>query len=242
MITTIRASRLAIISDLHLGNPFNRRRGEIIAFLHWAAEAGYDIVINGDGLEIAQASLASVARDVPEFVHALRRLSTEGRTVYYVVGNHDIALENFLEDWGSLRVAPFLNIESGGKRIRVEHGHLYDPFFVKSPRLYEAATWLGGVLLKIYPPLYRAWIGLERWRSYWRLKTRGIVGEPPEFAEAAREIARRGFDFVIFGHTHHSGQIQLDDGASYLNPGSWLLASNFVEISEGEVSLRAWER
>lgn len=242
MITSVRSERLVVISDLHLGNPFSRGRHEAITFLKWAASQKFDICINGDGLEIAQVSFGKLAVEMPEVVRTLREINKMGCNVYYVVGNHDMALEHFLEDWGSLKVCPFLNLHSGRKRIRVEHGHLYDPFFVNFPDLYEVATKFAGILLEIHPKFYKLWIALEKLQARFRARKTGIIGEPPEFAEAAYEICRRGFDAVIFGHTHHIGRIALPDNKEYLNSGSWLLTCDYVEIINGHVQLKVWEK
>ena len=59
------------------------------------------------------------------------------------MGNHDIALEHFLTDVGRMRVVPFLSVTSGDKRIRVEHGHMYDDMFLRFPRMYYAFTLIG---------------------------------------------------------------------------------------------------
>ncbi len=240
MITSIESSRMVVISDLHLGNPFSSQSRKIFAFIRWAAAEGYDVCVNGDGLEIAQSSFAKMTMEVPEFLRALADVRKAGREAYYVVGNHDIALEHFLDDWGMMKASPFLNVASGEKRIRIEHGHLYDPFFVKHPHLYEFLTRLGAIPLRFFPKSYRLWIRFERWKSGRRAKRTGITGEPRAFAVAAAEIARRGFDAVVFGHTHHAGQVNLEDGARYLNPGSWLLTPHYVEIVDGEVSLKTW--
>ena len=230
---------MVIISDLHLGNPFSGIRRKTVEFVHWASSEGYDICINGDGFEISQVSFTRLSRDVPDVLRALKSAMKNGTNIYYVVGNHDIVFEHFLNDWGGFKLAPFLNVESGGKRFRVEHGHLYDPFFVKSPRLYEFSTWLGGFVLKVHPQLYRLWISFESLRS--RLRgpgVKGIVGEPAEFLWAAGELSARGFDGVVFGHTHHTGEVPLRDGCVYMNPGSFMLGSNYVMIAKGELSLR----
>lgn len=240
MITRADAEKLVVISDLHLGNPFSKSRDRPLRFLRWAADRGYDICINGDGLEIAQVSFGKLAKDIPEVIRAFKDLVRAGRSIYYIVGNHDIALEHFLQDWGALKVSPFLNLSSGGARIRIEHGHLYDPFFVRNPLLYEICTQMGGVFLKLNPEVYKLWIGFERGKARMRARKTGIIGEPREFAEAALELARRGFDAVIFGHTHHKGESDLGNGARYFNPGSWLLSSDYVEINHGKVALRSW--
>jgi UDP-2,3-diacylglucosamine pyrophosphatase LpxH len=241
LITNIKTDKLVVISDLHLGNPFSTARRRVVRFIRWAAQNGYDICINGDGLEIAQASFDRVMYEVPEFFRSVAEIRRKGREVYYVIGNHDIALEHFLEDWGVMKVSPFLNVESGDRRIRIEHGHIYDPFFVKYPRLYDALTHIGGYALKISPRLYRLWINFEKMKSKLRAKRLGIVGEHPSFREAAFELSRRGFDTVVFGHTHHPGEIDLETGGKYFNPGSWMLTTHYIEIHNGEVALKEWE-
>ncbi len=241
MITSTQAEKLVVISDLHLGNPFSDNTHKVIRFLHWAANSGYDICINGDGLEIAQASFAKISSEIPPLLRALKEINKTGRTIYYIVGNHDIALEHFLEDWGTLKVSPFLNLKSGTRRIRIEHGHLYDPFFVKYPELYELLTRFAGFLLMVSPKLYKMWIRFEKFKAHLRAKKTGIIGEPPQFAEAATELSRRGFDAVVFGHTHHHGEFHIGDNKRYLNPGSWMLSSHYVEINNGDVQLKQWQ-
>lgn len=234
MITDIQCSRLVVISDLHLGNPFSSARRRTVEFIHWAAREGYDICLNGDGFDVAQVSLRRLTADVPEVLQALKNASARGRRVFYVVGNHDIVFEHFLADWGFLRLAPFLNVQCEGRRFRVEHGHLYDPFFIAYPRLYDFCTWIGGFALKLSPSLYRLWIRFERLRGRFTAKgVSGIVGEPRAFVEAATRLEARGFDGVVFGHTHHSGVTSLPLGGLYLNPGSWMLGSKYVLIENG---------
>jgi len=231
---------LIVISDLHLGNPFSLAKKPVIQFLKWCSAQGYDICINGDGLEIAQASFDKIAFEVPELFRTLGEIRRSGRQVYYVIGNHDIALEHFLEDWGVMKVSPFLNVESSGVRIRIEHGHMYDRFFVSYPKLYDALTHWAGYLLKVWPQIYRGWIQFERWKSRIRARKSGIVGEHPSFTEAASELCRRGFDIIVFGHTHHVGMRKLEPEGLYLNPGSWMLTTNFVLIENGQASMQEW--
>ena len=242
MITSIKTEKMIVISDLHLGNPFSNAKRAVIPFLKWAANEGYDICINGDGLEIAQSSFNKIAFDVPELFRTLGDVRRRGREVYYVTGNHDIALEPFLEDWGVMKVSPFLNVASKDKRIRIEHGHIYDPFFVKFPRAYEVLTHLAGYFLKLTPQVYKLWIYFEKVVSRMRARKTGIIGEPPHFKEAAEELNRRGFDAVVFGHTHHPGTSELSHGGIYLNPGSWMLSSHYVLIQSGDVTLKEWSK
>lgn len=245
MIIDVTTQKMVIISDLHLGNPFSNSKKKLIEFLYWAAENKYDVCINGDGLEIAQVSFRRLAEDVPEVFRAVKAISRAGNRVFYIVGNHDIVLEHFLEDWGPLILSPFLNVTCGSQRIRIEHGHLYDPFFVKHPDLYEFMTWLGGFPLMISPRLYKIWIKFEEFQSkirhFFKRKNEveGLPGEKPDFIIAAEEICARGFDSIIFGHTHHAGQLDLPHG-KYFNSGSWLIASHYIEINSHQVAIKTY--
>ncbi|AHZ83594.1 UDP-2,3-diacylglucosamine diphosphatase [Bdellovibrio bacteriovorus] len=246
MIIDVTTEKMVVISDLHLGNPFSEAKKSLIEFLYWAAENKYDVCINGDGLEIAQVSFRKMAEDVPEVFRAVKAITKAGNRVFYVVGNHDIVLENFLEDWGPLTLAPFLNVRCGKQRIRIEHGHLYDPFFVKRPDLYEFLTWLGGFALMVSPRIYKAWIKFEELKSRLRRRFRGssevpcLPGEHPDFVIAAEEICSRGFDAIIFGHTHHPGTIDLPQGR-YFNSGSWMISPTYIGITSQDVVLSQFE-
>jgi len=257
MITNICEDRLIIISDLHLGNPFCFSKRKIVEFLAYAADNDYNLCINGDGFDIAQTSFVKLAQEVPEVFKQFRRFAKKNLKVYYVIGNHDMVLEHFFEDWDLFTLAPFLNVTSGDLRVRIEHGHLYDPFFIKMPELYEIVTHIAGFFLSMTPWWYKFWMGLEKWwykfwmgfdkmLGYLRLrKTRkqnivGIVGEAPSISQAARRILDRGFDAVVFGHTHHPGEVDINN-LKYFNTGSWLLHTLYVEITDGTISLKNHE-
>lgn len=243
MITEIRDQKLVIISDMHLGNPFSQAKHPAVEFFNWAAANEFDVVINGDGFEIAQVSFTKIAREVPEVFRAMKQFSARGRNLYYVIGNHDIVFENFLDDWGGFKMAPFLNVWSKDLRIRIEHGHLYDPFFVRSPELYEFLTWFGGFALKVHPSFYKSWIAFEKFKSkfFWKHSPDSIPGEHSAFSEAANELCQRGFDAVVFGHTHHAGEVKLKTGGRYFNSGSWLIGTPYIAIQNGEISLQKWD-
>ena len=243
MRTNVREERLIIISDLHLGNPFFHSKRPITEFLNYVKGTNYSLCINGDGLDIAQTSITKLALEVPEIITQLMQIAYIGHRVYYVVGNHDLVFEHFIVARGGFHVVPFLNVLSGEKRIRVEHGHLYDPFFVKHPILYELSTKVSGYILNIHPGAYRLLLAWERMRSkFERYNIKGgIVGEPPAFHKAVRELAQRGFDVVIFGHTHHKGVVDLGDGKTYINSGSWLAGTPYIQVDQGKVELKSWQ-
>ena len=239
MIIDTRQERLVVVSDLHVGNPYSAASRNLGSFLDDAARRGYNVCINGDGFEILQARFASLAADSVGVLQSLRRVIDAGRSVFYVVGNHDIALENFLSAWSGIQITPFLNVISGAARIRIEHGHLYDPSFVKSPRFYEWMTRAAGPLLHFYPDVYRLWTAYELFKHRLHGAWHG-GGSASVYHDAARMLLKRGFDVVVFGHTHNSEEVVFEAGQRYFNSGNWLRGGTFVEIDHGQVSLRRW--
>jgi UDP-2,3-diacylglucosamine pyrophosphatase LpxH len=243
--------QLVVVSDLHLGNPVSSARTRLVAFLDHIRDTGASVCINGDGFDMLQTSFSRLAADAIPVINRLKALRADGRNVYYVVGNHDIVFEHFLDEWSLCRLSPFLNLHSGGRRIRIEHGHLYDPFFARNPNLYGIATRLARYALFAVPDTYELWANAQRRlqnaRSR-RLDRSGtatddgdqrvsLLGSP--YHEAASMILRRGFDAVVFGHTHLAEMVTLPEGI-YVNSGNWLSGATYVEITKGELAVRTW--
>ena len=79
---------------------------------------------------------------------------------------------------------------------------------------------------------------MTRWREN-RRQASEIRGRLPDLG-AAEMLLERGFDTVIFGHTHNALQVDLPNG-QYINSGNWLRGSTYVEIDNGKVELKRWE-
>ena len=250
MITDVRESRLLVTSDTHVGNLFCNARAGLIRLLDHARSTGYNVCINGDGIDVLQTSVTKMATETPALLREFRRIASE-ITIYYTVGNHDIIVEHCFGDWGGLRFVPFLNVTSGDRRIRIEHGHLYDEFLMKHPEWGPRWTRFLGFCCRMHPRLY----GLDeffktvrhRYIARWRGEHEGARrpggrdDESPAFLEAAEELSQRGFDYVIFGHTHHPGIVPLNNNrAAYLNPGGWFRQPHYIVITDGEVALKPW--
>lgn len=242
MQVNVSHERMLVVSDLHLGSPAFHDISVLDRFIDYAVERGYCLCINGDGVDIVQSSMKQIARQVPPVFARLSRARKRGLRVYLVVGNHDLVLEHFLQDWQMCEIVPFLNLSSGEKRIRIEHGHIYDSVYVTSPGFYNFMVWLTGFLVVSVPTFHRLWerIELAIYGSDVH-GTGGWRGEDPLYEQSARELVERGFDVVIFGHTHRPGVVDLGDGSLYINQGSWLHHPYYAEIDNGKVELKIFE-
>ena len=251
MKTTVRENRLLVVSDVHMGNRLHRTRRAFTEFVQFALDHQYSICINGDGIDIAQLSLSHLVSDITPSLGLFLKFGDSDLRIYYTVGNHDIALEHFLNDVGRMRVMPFLSVESGDQRIRVEHGHMYDDMFLRFPRIYFTFTVIGGLAVMAGPKVYEAlhafnnaFVAFSEWAlsGFGLFKKKDempdenkIVGERDCFREGAEASGSRGFDAVVFGHTHYAGKATLSDGIKYYNTGAWFGDPYVVAIDDGRI-------
>ena len=251
MKTAVRENRLLVVSDIHMGNRLHRTRRAFTELVQFALDHRYSICINGDGIDIAQLSLSLLVSDLTPSLGLFLKFWENDLRIYYTVGNHDIALEHFLTDVGRMKVVPFLSVSSGDQRIRVEHGHMYDNMFLRFPRMYYAFTLIGRLSIGISPRFYLALhavndaiVGFLEWglSGFGLLEKKDapptenwITGERACFREGAEASGSRGFDAVIFGHTHFEGTATLSNGIKYYNTGGWFGDPYCVAIDEGRM-------
>ena len=250
MIADVREDRLLVTSDVHVGNLFSDSRRGFVRLLEYARDRGFNVCINGDGIDTQYTSIRKLSTEAARLLADLGRL-TQQITVYYTIGNHDLVLEQFLGDWGRFKLVPFLNVRSGDRRIRIEHGHLYDAVLMRHQDVRYDITWAFTQFFRLFPPAYHWHARMEKTKYRLRRRLRGSADEAerspatrdvdPAYLEAARELGRRGFDTVIFGHTHYAGEVVMDDrGGRYLNTGSWFDTPHYVTIVDGVVRLEPW--
>jgi len=246
----IQVDHLCVISDLHLGNPIFLNNHNLSNFLRHLSKNGISLCVNGDGMDLLQFSLPKIVKDIRSTFKMLKDFWLSGKNeIYYVLGNHDIFMKTFLEELGIFPVTSSLEVISGEKRIHIEHGHSHDYLFQNYQRIYIKIAQCLGKLLKVHPELFHAYFKIE-WFIDWLvfgLKNRkfkqllGSADDCQKYLQAARKILSRGFDIVIFGHSHRHGIHLMEDGKIYANAGTWTARrSHFLEILRGNIRLREW--
>jgi UDP-2,3-diacylglucosamine pyrophosphatase LpxH len=246
----VQENHLCVISDLHLGNPIFRKNNSLRNFLRYLSKNGTSLCINGDGMDLLQFSIPKFAKDILSTFKTLQDFFHSGTNeIYYVLGNHDVFMKTFLEESGIFPVVSSLEVFSGDKRIHIEHGHLYDYVFQNYQKIYIKVAGFFGKLVRISPELFHAYFKIEQlleWLVFGlkNKKFQGLAGsslDSPKHLQVAREILSRGFDIVIFGHSHRHGLHVLEDGKIYANAGAWTSQrSHFLEILNGSISLKEW--
>ncbi|NIM47969.1 MAG: metallophosphoesterase [Gemmatimonadales bacterium] len=194
--------RLVQISDVHVGPHTSRRHLARVADA--VRDTGPDVVVHtGDQVD-------DFARDVEHFVAALGDV-TAPLGVFAVAGNHDVIagwdeVRRGLSDAGiTVLVNEAVTVERGGERIWL--AGTGDP---------AGHSWHRGGGLNAAPDIERT---LEH-----------IPPGEPTVALAHNpalwpDLARRGVDLTLSGHTHY-GQLAIPDWG-------WNIASSFLDLSMG---------
>lgn len=230
----IAEERLVVVSDLHLGSPASDAARHLPGFLDRCSETGWALCLNGDIVDLLQMSVPSLVADLARLLPAVRRFREAGGRLYLTIGNHDLVLEHLLADL-PLVSAPFFNLRSGDQRIRMEHGHVHEPIWVRSPGVYEFGGRLGRFALLANADVYRLY---ERVAAAWH-RRRKRDDRPYHAHDAAAALHERGFDTVVFGHTHLPEVCELASGR-FVNSGDWVTARTYVTIDRGVTTLHRW--
>jgi UDP-2,3-diacylglucosamine pyrophosphatase LpxH len=246
----VEVDHLCVISDLHLGNPIFFKNHSLSHFLRHLSRNGISLCVNGDGMDLLQVSIPKFAKEILATFKTLKDFILNGdNEIFYLMGNHDILVRPFLEESGLFPVASSLEVISGNKRIYIEHGHSHDYLFQNYQKIYIRVAQFLGKLLKVCPELFHVYFKIE-WFIDWLVyglknrKFRQLLGSKEDcqkYLQAARQILSRGFDIVIFGHSHRHGLHVMEDGKIYANAGTWTTRrSHFLEILKGNIRLREW--
>ena len=182
-----------------------------------------------------------VSNGVP-VMHRLQTVFDNGGQVYYVVGNHDLVLEHFLDTILTFTLSPFLNVRSGRRPDPHRARAPLRPLLRRYPDLYELATHAGRAgALRADRRRVPLWTWLADRPTGADGRGRAMTSPPSSYCHGAAEmLLGRGFDAVLFGHTHNAEHVQMPSG-TYVNCGNWLRGHTYVEIDHGKIDLKSWE-
>ncbi|HEB83946.1 MAG TPA: UDP-2,3-diacylglucosamine diphosphatase [Bacteroidetes bacterium] len=234
--------RALIVADAHL--PLDGRPGgeeELAAFRDLLRATRKDtalVILLGDIFDFwFEWSHVIPKRAVP-LLYDLHDFVRDGVEVHFFAGNHDFRLHGFLDAELGFRLhmdawTPTID----GRRVFIHHGDGMDATdrrYLIMKRLFRDPAAQRTFSLTLHPDLAMQ-IG-RMTSSLGRRRQSGYPdGKKPDgpYIERAEEILRRGYDLVIFGHTHHARLRQLADGW-YHNPGPFLRERRYSVI-EGDL-------
>lgn len=234
------------ISDVHLG--FKECKAEFLLTFLQQSECE-QLYLVGDLIDFW--SLRKGGRWPGTHSDVLKAIVAKVRAgvrVYYIPGNHDEVVRDYLSlSVGGIEIIPeTIHVTADGRRFLVMHGDECDSAVrCGGPLLHWLGDWGYDLLLFL-----NRWY--NRWRRrfnhpYWSLANflKQRIGRAAAYiarfeAAAAHEAARRGLNGVICGHIHHPGLRDIH-GVLYCNDGDWVESCTaLVEHANGSLEILRW--
>ena len=223
-----RSIEILVISDIHLGTYGCQSK----ALLNYLKSVDPKIIIlNGDIIDIWQFNKRYFPKSHMKIIKYFLNLIQDGKTIYYLTGNHDEMLRKF--NGFELKNFKILNkkvINLNGHQAWFFHGDVFDLTMQYSKWLtrlgaigYDALILINSALNFILSRLGRPRYSLSK-----KVKNsvKGAVKFINKFEETVVGIAfERKYKFVVCGHIHqpaikkHSIK---NKNIIYLNSGDWV--------------------
>lgn len=240
-------STVCLISDIHLEYLSAHEKNLLLKFLEKVPQEASHLILNGDAFDAPSDGRKKAFPDNFDVVVAIQELLKRGVKFTYVVGNHDIAISALTMKFEKPQfevVYPSFTLELvKGKRIWIEHGHTYDPFY--KTHIYSIAQLIEEI--SGVDPGEAAVEILRRVTSILRMpQKKPYFGVPSGVLKiweeaAAKKIEENRFDVVVMGHTHAPGIWKIN-GGFYVNTGSWIENTNYVICDEEKIQLLDFRR
>lgn len=241
--------RSIFISDLHLGSK-GCKADLLCDFLkHNKAENLFLVGDIIDGWRLKKRWYWPQSHS--NVVRKILTAANSGTHVYYIVGNHDEALRDWVRMIPQLGNLSILNrydyTDLAGKRFLVVHGDMFD-----SLMQFNSGKLLMHIGDKLYDIVIRIndiWAGVRKRLNlpYWSLSkwikknTKQAVSYVLNFETLLSNYCKtKGYDGVICGHIH-TAEIRSINNIVYMNDGDWVESCTaLVETWQGEWQLIHW--
>lgn len=211
-------TRLAVISDIHLGRGdaqtgYFGRPETLCALLEHIAQDVDLVVINGDLYDLDRGALPLA--QAKEYQHLRPDWSAVERCIERLkirvtAGNHDRALLG--QNLGAYPVREHFVIPMRNLRVRIEHGERFDAWIKRNRQFTSTFTWLSGWFSRRgLQPLYRILRALEAWST--DDSSGGHLRRAKQWLQKHPQL-----DVLILGHTHTQAAERCNE-QWVLNPG-----------------------
>jgi len=241
------------ISDVHLGTRGCKYEYLLHFLQHNEAETLYLVGDIIDGWRIKYSFFWNQGHN--EILREILKKSKKGTQVYYIAGNHDDFLRDFLLEFSSIFNFGNITITNStthntadGRNLWVVHGDDFDGVTkyhkwvaLLGDHAYTALLYINRHFNKV-----RELFGYRYWSlsKYIKHKAKSAVSFIFEFEKAiATECTKLGHDGVVCGHIHHAEARLTDSGIWYYNCGDWVESCTaLVEDFEGMIKVLEWHK
>lgn len=231
------------ISDLHFG--LQDRESEryketlLVEFLKSVTGKARTLVILGDLYDYWFEYKHVYQKGYFRTLTALADLKESGTEIYYIIGNHDFLHRDFFEkEIGAELIHEDLVKEIECKKFFLSHGDSYvaNDTGYKILKKILRNRFLQKIYSMVHPDIGISIAGKSsrKSRNYTAHKS---YGESDSLRESAQKlIDERGYDFVIFGHSHRRAFEKYKE-SHYINLGSWIEQPCYGKYENGSFEI-----
>jgi UDP-2,3-diacylglucosamine pyrophosphatase LpxH len=182
-------------------------------------------------------------------IQKILRMSRKGTKVFYIPGNHDEFMRQFLEhSFGTVQLHNEMIYESvSGKKYIVIHGDKFDLVTMNMKWLSHIGDWAYTGLLNVNTLVHkiRSYFRLPYWSlSKWaKQRVKEAVNFIGNYEHSLTNYARiKHVDGIICGHIH-SANMDTVNGIEYMNCGDWVESCTaLVEHCDGRFEIIHWRQ
>jgi UDP-2,3-diacylglucosamine pyrophosphatase LpxH len=216
-----------IVSDIHLGSEVSRPEKALEVLKKHRFR---QLILLGDIFD--DLNFNRLKKNHWDFLSYIRHISDpeEKIKIVWVIGNHDILLENFSSFIGVKIVKKYIWEFKGEKYLAI-HGHQFDSFLHKNPVISVFASSLYFIIQKLDTKK-------ETFSRFIKRASKGWLRLSEQVARRAIIYARlRKVKYVFCGHTHQAVSRE-SGGIKYWNSGCFTdIPSNYITISDKEIKI-----
>ncbi len=240
------------LSDFHLGTPSYdeslKREKKIVSFLSSIQHKASEIFIVGDMFDFWFEYKTTVPKGYVRLLGKLAELTDSGIKIHFFVGNHDMWMSGYFQK--ELNIPVYYHPQDftfGGKKFFIGHGDGLGPGdhnykFLKSVFRNKLAQ-------RMFGAVHPSWgLGLanflsRRSRTKTGHKDAEFYGEEGEWLIifCRQMLAKKQYDYFVFGHRHYPLDYKLTDSSRYINLGDWLRSFTYAVFDGQDMELKTWE-
>lgn len=251
-MTVPAGKKIYFLSDFHLGAPNYEqsllREKKIVSFLETIKSDAAEIFILGDIFDFWYEYKTVVPKGFVRLLGKLAEIADAGTTIKVFVGNHDMWMRGYFEKEFNIPVLfEPAEFEWNGKKFLIGHGDGLGPGdkgykFIKKIFRNRFCQWAFG---QFHP----TW-GMSM-ADYFSRKSRAKTGVSDEhflgengewlIIYCREALAKKHFDFFVFGHRHYPIDFTLNPYSRYINLGDWITNFTYAVFDGSDMQLKKWE-
>lgn len=239
------------LSDLHLGAPYfpDSREAEkrVVAFLDHIKHDADAIYLLGDVLDYWYEYRYVVPRGFVRFFGKLAELSDSGIRIVWMIGNHDIWINDYIpSELGVEVIDGTLTERIGDKTFFLTHGDGVGK--MKRSFKFLRSMFRNKTCQKLFSGIHPRWTVpfAYNWSRHSRKKGEGRGLPDEKILSGLRNFSidyhktHPEIDYFIYGHVHILSREQISKECEMIVLGEWIHTFSYAVFSENELKLSKW--